>query len=510
MAITPRRQRWRRDRPARGAPNSTRQKTARLAFRPVGAPVRCPAVTSPLQAVPPTPLLSRRLKHLAQAVFINRDFALLWWGQAISSVGDYAWDTALVLWVASFVAAGQSWAPLAVSGVVLAAALPQIVVGPLAGVFVDRWDKRQTMVTMAALQAIVAALLVLPALTISLPLIGRLQLPPFWQLGVIYADVALLAIFAQFFIPAQFALIKDIVPQAQQDQALETSQAIQGVAIIIGPPVAAALVFGLGTEWALVLNALSFVVVLLAVLAIHAPPSAHSVAPGETSHFSREFLDGLGYVTSHVVLRTILIAEILTWLAFGALQSLGFFFITGNLHAPARAYGLLGATFGVGALVGAVLVTIFGQRIGLARLLWIALVTSGLFVIIMSHLTSLYPALGAAFLFGVSATAIIVTAGPLSLHGTSREYVGRVTAVINPLGRLAALVSVVLAGSLVSTVLHGFHATVLGVSFGPVNTVFTVLGLLAVAGGIYTRVTLRDIIDKPMPSAQGALGAAGE
>jgi len=186
--------------------------------------------------VSPAASLGRRLQHLARAASINRNFALLWWGQAISSVGDYAWDTALVLWVASFLVAGQSWAPLAVSGVVLAATLPQIVVGPLAGVFVDRWEKRQTMVTMAALQAIFAVLLVLPAASFSLPLIGHVQLPLFWRLAVVYTDVAMLSIFAQFFIPAQLALIKDIVPPARQDQALETFQAIQGFAIIIGPP----------------------------------------------------------------------------------------------------------------------------------------------------------------------------------------------------------------------------------------------------------------------------------
>jgi MFS family permease len=426
---------------------------------------------------------------------------LLWWGQAISNVGDYAWDTALVLWVASFLVAGQSWAPLAVSGVVLAAALPQIIVGPFAGVFVDRWDKRQTMVAMAALQAIVAVLLVLPAANFSLPLIGHVQLPLFWRLGVIYTDVVLLTIFAQFFIPAQLALIKDIVPLPRQDQALETFQAIQGLAIIIGPPVAAVLVFGLGVVWALVLNALSFVVVLLMTLAIQAPPSAHSVAPGEAGHFSREFLDGLRYVAGHVVLRTILIAEVLTWLGFGALQSLGYFFITVNLRAPANDYGLLGADFGVGAVVGAVLVVVIGKRIGLAQLLWISLVASGLFVIIMSHLTSLYPALGAAFLFGVFTTAVIVTAGPLALDSTSREYVGRVTAVINPLGRLAALISVALAGALVSTVLHGFHASVLGIAFGPVDTIFSSMGLLAVIGGIYVRVSLRSMIARPTPSS---------
>jgi MFS family permease len=502
METSPKEQRGRSGQSASGAlPNLADQPTTRLPFRPVGTPMRYPAPTSPLQAAPAAVSLSRRLEHLARAAFINRNFALLWWGQAISSVGDYAWDTALVLWVASYLVAGQSWAPLAVSGVVLAAALPQIVVGPIAGVFVDRWDKRRTMVSMAALQAIFAVLLVLPAANFSLPLIGHVQLPLFWQLGVVYTDVALLSIFAQFFIPAQFALIKDIVPQVWQDQALETFQAIQGLAVIIGPPVAAALVFGLGVVWALVLNALSFVVVFLATLAIQAPPSSHSVAPGETGHFSREFLDGLGYVTNHVVLRTILVAEVLTWLGFGALQSLGYFFITGNLHAPASAYGLLGADFGIGAVAGAVLVLVIGQRVGLARLLWIALVTSGLFVIVMSHLTSLYPALVAAFFFGVSTTAVIVTAGPLALDNTPREFVGRVTAVINPVGRLAALVSVVLAGYLVSTVLRGFHANVLGISFGPVDTVFTGLGILAVIGGIYTRVSLRDMIVRPMPAS---------
>src|SRR6516164_681389 len=217
--------------------NVADQPTVRLPFRPVGAPMRCPAASSQLQAASPAVSLGRRLELLARAVFINRNFALLWWGQVISNVGDYAWDTALVLWVATFLVVGQSWAPLAVSGVVLAAALPQIIVGPFAGVFVDRWDKRQTMVAMAALQAIVAVLLVLPAANFSLPLIGHVQLPLFWRLGVIYTDVVLLTIFAQFFIPAQLALIKDIVPKPRQDQALETFQAIQGLAIIIGPPV---------------------------------------------------------------------------------------------------------------------------------------------------------------------------------------------------------------------------------------------------------------------------------
>ncbi|HLY30934.1 MAG TPA: hypothetical protein VKQ36_07890, partial [Ktedonobacterales bacterium] len=70
----------------------------------------------------------------------------------------------------------------------------------------------------------------------------------------------------------------------------------------------------MGVTWALILNALSFVVSLVATLAIASPPTASHLAPGETGHFSREFLAGFGYVMRHATLRVILIAETLTWL----------------------------------------------------------------------------------------------------------------------------------------------------------------------------------------------------
>lgn len=272
------------------------------------------------------------------------------------------------------------------------------------------------------------------------------------------------------------------------------------------------MVFGLGIQWALLLNALSFVVALVATLAIEAPASASSLAPGETGHFSREFLAGIGYVLSHGILRTILFSEVLAWLGFGSLQVLGYFFITQNLHAAASDYGYLGSIFGVGAIAGAVIVTVFGQRIGLGRLLWTGLMTSGIFVIVLSHLTSLYPALVAAFCFGVTATTIIVTAGPLALDATTREFVGRVTAVLNPVGRLAALVSVILAGYLVSTVLRGFHASVFGITFDAVNVVLSGTGALAVLGGIYARISLRDLVakgDMGAPDHAGGAASAG-
>src|SRR5579883_1476853 len=66
-------------------------------------------------------------------LFINRNFALLWSGQSISNVGDFVFDTTLVLWIATIIAKNQSWAPLAVSGVLVATAVPIFLIGPIAG-----------------------------------------------------------------------------------------------------------------------------------------------------------------------------------------------------------------------------------------------------------------------------------------------------------------------------------------------------------------------------------------
>src|SRR6266581_2660925 len=71
---------------------------------------------------------------------VNRDFARLWYGQAISSVGDFVFDTTLVIWITYDLLPKSRWAPAAVSALMLCVLGGIIIVGPLAGVFVDRWS----------------------------------------------------------------------------------------------------------------------------------------------------------------------------------------------------------------------------------------------------------------------------------------------------------------------------------------------------------------------------------
>lgn len=90
---------------------------------------------------------------------------------------------------------------------------------------------------------------------------------------------------------------------------------------------------------------------------------------------------------------------------------------------------------------------------------------------------------------------------PLLLDVTPPQYLGRMIAVFNPINQLASMVSVVVAGWLASTALHGFSATVAGMHFGPIDTIFAVAGILIVLAGGYAYLALPRQSTKPGVSA---------
>src|SRR5215472_8079469 len=251
-------------------------------------------------------------------VLINRSFALLWTGQMISQLGDSIFSITLVLWVATRIARSQSWAPLAVSGVLLATIAPEFLVSPLAGVVADRWNRRRIMLAMDATRAILIALLVLAVGYIPLPYLAGSQLPLAWQLVAIYGIVFLASVCSQFFTPALFAFIATTVQEPERARASGLRQASASMAALVGPALAAGLFFGVGLEWALLLNALSFAVSFLAILAIRVPngPDAGvaNQLPQHRESFLHDFVAGLRFYFGNRILITLLVTAVLTLL----------------------------------------------------------------------------------------------------------------------------------------------------------------------------------------------------
>lgn len=445
---------------------------------------------------------------LAQAkkpgLLINGKYGRLWAGHTISVFGDFVFDTTLVLWIAAVIARGQTWAPLAVSGVFIATTIPMIVIGPIAGVFVDRWNKRRTMLVMDVMRALLVALLILTSGVAPLPFLPDGRLPLLWQLGVVYAVVFLLNTFSQFFRPASLALTGDIVPEETQARAMGLNQASMSIAMILGPTLAAPLFVAFGPEWALGVNAFSFIVSYVLIQSIAAPPAVSSVVAGVRPRFWREFAGGLRFFLRSRVLVVMSLAATIIMLGGGALNALDYFFVTENLHAPIDLYGLLSGAMGIGMIAGAIVAGAFAQKIGLTRTLWLSMLGIALVVIAYARSADIWVAIIFIAVAGVFQAALNVAVGPLLLQSAPRDMVGRVSSILNPMVMLATLAGAALAGYLDSTVLRGFSATVLSVRFGPVDSILTAAGVIALVGALFAMVGLRGVRLQKQPAASAA------
>ncbi|XXZ47659.1 MFS transporter [Streptomyces cavourensis] len=206
---------------------------------------------------------------------ISPDFTRLWFGQAVSSLGDMVFSTTLMLWVATVLAGEETWAPAAVSGVLVAGGTAVLVVGPIAGVFVDRWDKRRIMLGTEVLRGVLVALLT------AVAFLPTDALPAGVWLALVYGTVLVLHAAARFFAPARFTIIADLMKgDADRARAAGITQATSQTALILGPPLAAPLFFALGVQWALLFNALSYLVSYLAIRSVRIPPCPKTLPVG--------------------------------------------------------------------------------------------------------------------------------------------------------------------------------------------------------------------------------------
>ncbi|MGP3636559.1 MFS transporter [Streptomyces sp. 24-1644] len=420
---------------------------------------------------------------------INRDYTRLWFGQAVSSVGDAVFSTTLVLWVATVLAKDETWAPVAVSGVLMASSAAVLVIGPLAGVFVDRWNKRVTMLRTEVLRiGLVAVLTAVSFLPID-------ALPAGAWLALVYATVLLLHAAGQFFSPARFAILADLVTgDADRARAAGIAQATGETAWIIGPPLAAPLLFTAGLQWAMLFNALSYAVSYIAIRSIGVrPPTAGTAAPGATGKSAsrqrpsvrREFADGLRFFARSRFLVALLLLAVIGQFGIGALSTLNVFFTTDNLNASAHLYGYIGMAMGVGGITGALCGGRVVQWLGARRSTWISLLVSGVLLVAYSRQTGFIGGIALLFVFTVPLTVLNTAMAPLLLAAAPADYLGRVMAVFYPVTKLASMLSAVLSGWLAGSVLKDVAGSAGGLRFGPIDTIFAVSGLIVVVSGVF-------------------------
>ncbi len=437
---------------------------------------------------------------------IDRSYTRLWFGQAVSSVGDAVFSTTLVLWVAVVLAKGRPWAPAAVSGVLLATGVAVLVVGPLAGVFVDRWSKRGTMLRTEVIRGTLVAILT------AVSFLPVRALPVGVWLVLIYVTVFTLNAAAQFFSPARFSVIGDLVTgEADRARAAGIAQATGQTAWIVGPPLAAPLLFTVGLQWALLFNALSYAVSYVAIRSVDLSATEVRRDTGEKGEpaagragLLTEFVAGLRFFAGNRFLTALLALAVIGQCGVGSLNTLNVFFVSRNLHASAHLFGYLGMVMGLGGIAGALCSGRVVQWIGARKTTWIGLLVSGVLLVVYSRQTGFAGGVVALFFFSVPLTMLNTAMSPLLIASASREYMGRVVSVFYPATRLASMLAAMLAGWLASSGLRNFTGSAGGLRFGPIDMIFAVSGLLVMVAGAYAALALPGSVAEPAPAPDAA------
>lgn len=430
---------------------------------------------------------------------VNKDFARLWSAMAVSGLGDAVFDTTLVLWIATVLGGGKSWAPVATSGVVIAASVAVIGVGPLAGVFADRWEWRRTMLRSEALRAVLVAILT------AIAFLPTHALPTGAWLVAIYATVLLLNTAGQFFGPSRYAMISQIVPDdADRARAMGASQATSAAALMIGPPLAAPLLFTVGFQWALVLNAASYVFSFFVIRSVKVERVTHAPgAVGAGVHgVLRDLRGGFNAFAHSRYLVTLMIMIVVLTVGTGALNGLDVFFVTQNLNTNPHLYGLLSMADGCGVVLGSLIAGMVIRRLGIRRCTWMPLFFGGLLLFLYARQTQFWSALLLVVLIASMAGVVNVAFGPSVMKAVPSEFLGRVVQLINPIQSIASTLSLAVSGWLASTVLLHYHGEIAGIHMGRIDLIFTVGAALIFLGSLYGGFALpRDSAERE-PSEQ--------
>ena len=291
------------------------------------------------------------------ATLRHRDFALLWFAGLVSVAGDFALMIALPLH--AYALTGSA---VATGAVFAASLLPSILLGSVAGVFVDRWDRKRTMVAADLLRAA----LLLPLLLVNSPDL----------LWLLYAVRAATGTVGLFFDPAENALLPKLVGQDQLITANALNALNNNLGRLVGPAMGGLLYAAGGLQAVVLVDAASFVGSAALILLIRSggrPEGVAQAADGASAwqRMLDEWQSGLRLVRGSLALSTIFIAFGVGLLGEGTFAGGYTPLIVGALGGGASGAGIVSSAQAIGGLLAGVLVARFAAIIS-PRLLFAA------------------------------------------------------------------------------------------------------------------------------------------
>ncbi len=405
-------------------------------------------------------------------LFRNRSFVALWLGQTISFIGDYFYWLAVPIMVERLTGSAMM-----VGLSTIFNALPLLLLGPVAGVFVDRWDRKRTMIVADLLRGSLV-LLFLTVRTAD-------------QVWVYYVVGFLMSCVSRFFFPSQNAILPLIV--GDEDDLLAANglmQIVQTVGLLLGPALAGFAIGLWGEQVAFVFDSITFLVSAGAILTLTVPRTTvgrEDVSGRRLSAVGAEMREGVVYLFGNQTLVGILICLAVIQLGIGAINVIWVPYLSRTFKVGAEGLGIVDSAQGGGMVLGGLLLGFLTTRLSKR-------VLAGWGIVIIG---SLFAGMGLAPAFGlviglsaavgvalVPTQSAVMTMMQLAVPDLKR---GRVGSALNAMTTAAGLISMAAASSLADLV--------------GLRLIYVIAGLITTAAGFVGLAVLKE----PATQSRGVL-----
>ena len=357
----------------------------------------------------------------------------LWYAQIVSVFGDFLALFAVIgILTFKLNATAQQ-----ITGVQISYMLPIAVLGIMAGVFVDRWPLKPTMVSSDSIRAGLCLLLLFAT-----------------HLWHFYAVLAAISIVSSFFGPAQGVAIRSAVPLHGLRSANALMQQVMFGMRIIGPAIASFMVAAFGAKSCYILDSASFVgsALLIGSVAFLAPAPKPSVPEAtEASALAKIWLDmkqGISFIVHHAALFFVILAMAAGMFVLGCFGPLIAVYVRDSLQESTKTFGIVAAMTGLGMLAGINGLNTFGKKLSDKLLVYSGLCGISAGLVLLTLLPHVWSAILGNLIVGFSVACIIVPSQTLFQQATPPELMGRVGSTFMSIIFAAQISGLVLSGVL--------------------------------------------------------------
>ncbi len=358
----------------------------------------------------------------------NTNFVKLWLGQVVSNLGDEVAFFSIAVMVVFY------WNGSAVdlSIVMIASSLPILLFGSFAGVFVDRWNKRYTMVVADLLRAFLALLFIFCTSVI--------------QLSVV---VFLISFVSRFFYPARVAIIPELLSDENLVEANSLSQLTYMISVIFGPVIGTSMIYLFGYFWIFVFDSLTYIFSAVSLMLLSYSPKAH----GKRKRPLLELKEGFSYILTNPTVKLTIAVFSFMMLFLGGMNVVYSIYVRDVIHMGVAGYGFIEVMFGIGTIAGSVIVGVLTGRVQDGRLIMGGMLILGVVILMMGAFpVPVIAIIMGGLLVGIAIGFINAPATGVLQRVIPEEFRGRVFGVQGTLIQGVSLLSMVVMGLLVTWV----------------------------------------------------------